>query len=169
MIYLKTILLLSLYIHIVQPNLSFFIHCVCLCAVSVTTPCSNNNGGCSHLCLLSPVQPFYSCACPTGVQLKADGKTCKPGMGLTSVNRKPNSVNIGLRGLTNTFRICQFGGGFTIFFLMKWLFGPEWEMRWDARSQEDVFGGILSDIDIVDFIHLIATLVLCPPVLGPWC
>ncbi|MEQ2235457.1 Low-density lipoprotein receptor- protein 5 [Ilyodon furcidens] len=45
----------------------------------IITPCSNNNGGCSHLCLLSPVQPFYSCACPTGVQLKADGKTCKPG------------------------------------------------------------------------------------------
>uniref|UniRef100_A0A3B4ZG68 EGF-like domain-containing protein n=1 Tax=Stegastes partitus TaxID=144197 RepID=A0A3B4ZG68_9TELE len=45
----------------------------------IQTPCSNNNGGCSHLCLLSPVHPFYSCACPTGVQLKPDGKTCKPG------------------------------------------------------------------------------------------
>ncbi|XP_058500814.1 low-density lipoprotein receptor-related protein 5 [Solea solea] len=43
------------------------------------TPCSDNNGGCSHLCLLSPVNPFYSCACPTGVQLNPDGKTCKPG------------------------------------------------------------------------------------------
>lgn len=45
----------------------------------IQTPCSENNGGCSHLCLLSPVPPFYSCACPTGVQLKPDGKTCKPG------------------------------------------------------------------------------------------
>ncbi|XP_028286130.1 low-density lipoprotein receptor-related protein 5 [Parambassis ranga] len=45
----------------------------------IQTPCSDNNGGCSHLCLLSPVQPFYSCACPTGVQLKQDGTTCKPG------------------------------------------------------------------------------------------
>uniref|UniRef100_A0A8C9ZBD5 Low density lipoprotein receptor-related protein 5 n=1 Tax=Sander lucioperca TaxID=283035 RepID=A0A8C9ZBD5_SANLU len=45
----------------------------------IQTPCSDTNGGCSHLCLLSPVQPFYSCACPTGVQLKPDGKTCKPG------------------------------------------------------------------------------------------
>ncbi|XP_063053042.1 low-density lipoprotein receptor-related protein 5 isoform X2 [Engraulis encrasicolus] len=43
------------------------------------TPCLNGNGGCSHLCLLSPVQPFYSCACPTGVKLKEDGKTCRPG------------------------------------------------------------------------------------------
>uniref|UniRef100_A0A665WA41 EGF-like domain-containing protein n=1 Tax=Echeneis naucrates TaxID=173247 RepID=A0A665WA41_ECHNA len=45
----------------------------------IQTPCSEDNGGCSHLCLLSPVQPFFSCACPTGVQLKSDGKTCKPG------------------------------------------------------------------------------------------
>uniref|UniRef100_A0A672JJU4 Low density lipoprotein receptor-related protein 5 n=1 Tax=Salarias fasciatus TaxID=181472 RepID=A0A672JJU4_SALFA len=45
----------------------------------IRTPCSFQNGGCSHLCLLSPVEPFYSCGCPTGVQLKADGKTCKPG------------------------------------------------------------------------------------------
>ncbi|XP_041966314.1 low-density lipoprotein receptor-related protein 5 isoform X1 [Alosa sapidissima] len=43
------------------------------------TPCSNGNGGCSHLCLLSPLQPFHSCACPTGVKLKDDGKTCRPG------------------------------------------------------------------------------------------
>ncbi|KAG7281188.1 hypothetical protein CRUP_032891 [Coryphaenoides rupestris] len=39
----------------------------------------DHNGGCSHLCLLSPTEPFFSCACPTGVQLKQDGKTCKPG------------------------------------------------------------------------------------------
>ncbi|XP_054246287.1 low-density lipoprotein receptor-related protein 5 [Indicator indicator] len=43
------------------------------------TPCEENNGGCSHLCLLSPREPFYSCACPTGVQLEDDGRTCKAG------------------------------------------------------------------------------------------
>ncbi|NWS27481.1 LRP5 protein, partial [Polioptila caerulea] len=43
------------------------------------TPCEENNGGCSHLCLLSPRDPFYSCACPTGVQLEDDGRTCKAG------------------------------------------------------------------------------------------
>ncbi|XP_020639840.3 low-density lipoprotein receptor-related protein 5 [Pogona vitticeps] len=43
------------------------------------TPCEDNNGGCSHLCLLSPRDPFYSCNCPTGVQLQEDGKTCKAG------------------------------------------------------------------------------------------
>ncbi|XP_033011997.1 low-density lipoprotein receptor-related protein 5 isoform X1 [Lacerta agilis] len=43
------------------------------------TPCEDNNGGCSHLCLLSPRDPFYSCNCPTGVQLEEDGRTCKAG------------------------------------------------------------------------------------------
>ncbi|XP_006642533.3 low-density lipoprotein receptor-related protein 5 [Lepisosteus oculatus] len=46
---------------------------------NIPTPCVHNNGGCTHLCLLSPEEPFYSCACPTGVQLQEDGKTCKPG------------------------------------------------------------------------------------------
>ncbi|XP_044537993.1 low-density lipoprotein receptor-related protein 5 [Gracilinanus agilis] len=43
------------------------------------TPCEEDNGGCSHLCLLSPREPFYACACPTGVQLEDNGKTCKAG------------------------------------------------------------------------------------------
>uniref|UniRef100_A0AAY4BNP3 EGF-like domain-containing protein n=1 Tax=Denticeps clupeoides TaxID=299321 RepID=A0AAY4BNP3_9TELE len=46
---------------------------------NIQTPCSEGNGGCSHLCLLSPQPPYYSCACPTGVKLKEDGKTCRPG------------------------------------------------------------------------------------------
>uniref|UniRef100_A0A673I064 EGF-like domain-containing protein n=1 Tax=Sinocyclocheilus rhinocerous TaxID=307959 RepID=A0A673I064_9TELE len=37
--------------------------------LEVTSPCALKNGGCSHLCLLSPVKPYYQCACPTGVQL----------------------------------------------------------------------------------------------------
>lgn len=45
----------------------------------VHTRCEEDNGGCSHLCLLSPREPFYSCACPTGVQLQDNGKTCKAG------------------------------------------------------------------------------------------
>ncbi|XP_076815785.1 low-density lipoprotein receptor-related protein 6-like [Clavelina lepadiformis] len=42
-------------------------------------PCHPNNGGCSHLCLLSPDPPFYRCACPTGVQIMPDNMTCKNG------------------------------------------------------------------------------------------
>ncbi|KAK9509474.1 hypothetical protein O3M35_006784 [Rhynocoris fuscipes] len=36
--------------------------------------CVINNGGCSHLCLLSPSGEV--CACPVGIKLKEDGKTC---------------------------------------------------------------------------------------------
>ncbi|XP_064419902.1 low-density lipoprotein receptor-related protein 1B [Latimeria chalumnae] len=37
--------------------------------------CKTNNGGCSHLCLLSP-GGRYTCACPTNFYLAADNKTC---------------------------------------------------------------------------------------------
>ncbi|XP_031559984.1 low-density lipoprotein receptor-related protein 5-like [Actinia tenebrosa] len=36
--------------------------------------CQQNNGGCSHLCLLTPIG--YDCACPTGYGLGSDGRTC---------------------------------------------------------------------------------------------
>ncbi|XKL62898.1 hypothetical protein PGB90_002731 [Kerria lacca] len=41
----------------------------------ITTPCEKNNGGCSHLCLLSSGPEKYSCACPTGVKL-INNTTC---------------------------------------------------------------------------------------------
>ncbi|XP_069176041.1 low-density lipoprotein receptor-related protein 4 isoform X2 [Procambarus clarkii] len=40
------------------------------------TPCHDDNGGCSHLCLLSPRPAGYTCACPTGIRLKSDQHTC---------------------------------------------------------------------------------------------
>uniref|UniRef100_A0A8B9C424 Low-density lipoprotein receptor-related protein 4 n=1 Tax=Anser brachyrhynchus TaxID=132585 RepID=A0A8B9C424_9AVES len=36
--------------------------------------CGFRNGGCSHLCLPHPTG--FSCACPTGIQLKRDEQTC---------------------------------------------------------------------------------------------
>lgn len=39
------------------------------------SPCAENNGGCSHLCLLS-VSRMYKCECPHVMQLSADNKTC---------------------------------------------------------------------------------------------
>ncbi|XP_075213889.1 low-density lipoprotein receptor-related protein 6 [Lycorma delicatula] len=42
------------------------------------TPCARNNGGCSHLCLLTSQSPGYSCACPTGIKL-LDYYTCAEG------------------------------------------------------------------------------------------
>ncbi|KAG5848887.1 low-density lipoprotein receptor-related protein 4-like isoform X1 [Anguilla anguilla] len=47
---------------------------------SVETPCQENNGGCSHLCLLAPLPNNFSCSCPTGINLQADGRTCSDGM-----------------------------------------------------------------------------------------
>ncbi|XP_011154181.1 low-density lipoprotein receptor-related protein 6 isoform X2 [Harpegnathos saltator] len=41
-------------------------------------PCRQNNGNCSHLCLLSTSKRGYSCACPTGVKL-VDNFTCAKG------------------------------------------------------------------------------------------
>ena len=41
-------------------------------------PCnSTTNGGCSHLCLLNV--HGHSCACPSGMRLLPDDKTCKQG------------------------------------------------------------------------------------------
>lgn len=40
------------------------------------TPCSHDNGQCSHLCLLSWDKNF-TCSCPDGFHLRKDGKTCK--------------------------------------------------------------------------------------------
>lgn len=39
-------------------------------------PCATNNGGCSHLCLLSTSAQNYTCACSTSFLLDADNKTC---------------------------------------------------------------------------------------------
>ncbi|CAB3370017.1 Hypothetical predicted protein [Cloeon dipterum] len=45
----------------------------------VENPCRHKNGGCSHLCLLSPFPPGYSCACPTGIK-KISDSTCADGV-----------------------------------------------------------------------------------------
>ncbi|XP_043269103.1 low-density lipoprotein receptor-related protein 4 isoform X2 [Venturia canescens] len=39
-------------------------------------PCHPNNGNCSHLCLVARRTRHMKCACPTGIRLQADGKTC---------------------------------------------------------------------------------------------
>eukprot|EP00795_Rhopilema_esculentum_P005428 gene5428-601_t len=48
-------------------------------------PCGSNNGGCSHLCLISRNEERFSCQCPRGMYIQADGKKC----GGTPVTRKP--------------------------------------------------------------------------------
>ncbi|KAK3083345.1 hypothetical protein FSP39_020255 [Pinctada imbricata] len=39
-------------------------------------PCGTNNGGCSHLCLISPGGQNFTCACPNDFLLSQDGTTC---------------------------------------------------------------------------------------------
>lgn len=65
-----------------------------LCS-AVHTQCEEDNGGCSHLCLLSPREPFYTCACPTGVQLQHNGKTCKAGETRVPADRPGGGANLG--------------------------------------------------------------------------
>lgn len=54
--------------------------------VDVKNPCGNNNGNCSHLCLLS-VNGTFKCDCPHVMRLNEDQRTCvgkwrsKPGGG----------------------------------------------------------------------------------------
>ena len=44
--------------------------------LAADTPCSHDNGQCSHLCLLSWDKNF-TCSCPDGLHLRKDGKTCQ--------------------------------------------------------------------------------------------
>uniref|UniRef100_A0A1I7WLF5 Low-density lipoprotein receptor-related protein 6 n=1 Tax=Heterorhabditis bacteriophora TaxID=37862 RepID=A0A1I7WLF5_HETBA len=41
-------------------------------------PCARNNGDCSHFCLLLHFHPWAYCACPVGIRLLEDKKTCHP-------------------------------------------------------------------------------------------
>ncbi|KAI5732042.1 hypothetical protein M8J77_020305 [Diaphorina citri] len=42
--------------------------------ISFPNACGSNNGGCSHLCLRNPTN--FTCACPTGILLSADRRSC---------------------------------------------------------------------------------------------
>lgn len=57
----------------------FFLKSVCsdwfaFVACLGTNPCAEDNGGCSHLCLYRP--QGLRCACPIGLELISDMKTC---------------------------------------------------------------------------------------------
>lgn len=48
--------------------------CFAFVACLGTNPCAEDNGGCSHLCLYRP--QGLRCACPIGLELISDMKTC---------------------------------------------------------------------------------------------
>ncbi|XP_028397022.1 low-density lipoprotein receptor-related protein 8-like [Dendronephthya gigantea] len=71
----------------------------------VATKCNIQNGGCSHLCLLSSNSSRnFTCRCPTGMVLRDDGKSCSPSGNQTSEitpalnTKKPESTAQSPRG-----------------------------------------------------------------------
>ena len=81
--------------------------------------CKVNNGGCSHLCLLTP--DGYQCACPDGLPLQPDGKKCLTGN--KKINDSPNGIiNLLCVFFHNCFvLLCnkQFVVGFLFFRILK--------------------------------------------------
>ncbi|XP_032221271.1 low-density lipoprotein receptor-related protein 8 isoform X1 [Nematostella vectensis] len=41
-----------------------------------SNPCGENNGGCSHTCLLAPLPKSHTCHCPPNINLLEDSATC---------------------------------------------------------------------------------------------
>ncbi|KAK7073342.1 Low-density lipoprotein receptor-related protein 6 [Halocaridina rubra] len=68
----------------------------------VKTPCQENNGGCSHLCLAAPTPERFSCACPTGVNL-IDNFTCSDG--IMSEKRREEWLNCTEKGSKMMLRV----------------------------------------------------------------
>ena len=86
------LIMFSLYIELTDCN---YLPCILALYYIIAgyNPCAINNGGCSHLCLLSPsntvfgeARPSSKCACPTGVRLLPDQKTCNYGMYIVELN-----------------------------------------------------------------------------------
>lgn len=68
--------------------------------VSGTNKCTNNNGGCSHLCLNKP-QDKYVCACQIGYELARDNKTCVVPEAFLLFARKENIGRISIENTNN--------------------------------------------------------------------
>lgn len=59
-------------------NYSLLLYGLELCSsAGATNPCSDNNGNCSHFCLLSASDPAgYTCSCPNGFTMTSNGRNC---------------------------------------------------------------------------------------------
>ena len=82
--------------------------------------CKVNNGGCSHLCLLTP--DGYQCACPDGLPLQPDGKKCLTGNKKKSITDPNGIINLFCVFFHNCFVLpCnqQFVVGFLFFFFSE--------------------------------------------------
>ena len=87
---LPTILAVNIeyyYYGIVMHSNNYTLYIICMhCHAVPLNPCLTTNGGCSHFCLLSAVDPrHYSCDCPEGLLLSNDLANCTFHNGTTTV------------------------------------------------------------------------------------
>lgn len=94
----------------------FVIGLFCL-SLSDVNECEETNGGCEALCC-NTIGSFY-CKCPSGQELKEDGKTCQGKGHLSTINTGINAVSIRhlgpcfvLHSLNNTDMAAKWGDCF---------------------------------------------------------
>ena len=74
---IKLIIILAVHAPRFHQNLIIVVIAHYACIHTVPDPCLITNGGCSHSCLLSIVDPRgYSCGCPEGMMLGDDSHSC---------------------------------------------------------------------------------------------
>ncbi|XP_063678733.1 uncharacterized protein LOC134814511 [Bolinopsis microptera] len=75
---------------------------------SLSSTCSQNKGGCHHLCLLSNSPLGFSCACANGLVLAPDSKTCvEPALSLVIAGRS-KLLKVSLDKLPTTASVLPF-------------------------------------------------------------
>lgn len=67
--------------------------------------CHNNNGGCSHLCLVS--EKGYQCECPRGLVLSEDNHTCQGSTRMRSTSALPRESPCLLHSSVLIFPSCR--------------------------------------------------------------
>ncbi|XP_066141061.1 low-density lipoprotein receptor-related protein 6 isoform X1 [Euwallacea fornicatus] len=68
-----------------------------------------NNGGCSHLCLLAPDPPYFTCACPMGIKLLDDKNCANEPQEMLLVARRTELCLIYLDSPDYSFKIMPLG------------------------------------------------------------
>ena len=53
--------------------------------ISAPNPCGEENGNCSHLCLLAPGGKNFTCACPASFKLNTDNRTCRANCSMAEI------------------------------------------------------------------------------------
>ena len=72
-------------------------------------PCGDDNGGCSHLCLIAPGGQTYTCACPDNFELAGDDLSCLARCGSNQFRCDNNEMCIPLEWMCDTESDCSDG------------------------------------------------------------